>query len=132
MCSALEETDTNFFFSLSQDAHLQSWYILEMLPHATWRKFKSSRWEFLNYCTKLTNYNPVKAEFMAELLYWIASHCTSVPNKVVLCHIFVFPSSGFSMDCCWWAGGPHAGASTHPTEDYDIRHSKSEQKHLSH
>lgn len=48
-----------------------------------------------------------------------------------LCHIYVFLSSGFSMDCCWWARGPHAGASTHPTEDHDIWHSKSEQKHPS-
>lgn len=29
---------------MAQGVHLQSWYTPEMLLHATWRKFKSSRW----------------------------------------------------------------------------------------
>lgn len=46
----------------------------------------------------------------------------------VLCHICTSPSSGFSVDSSWWAGGPHAGTQTHPIEDHDVWHSKSERK----
>lgn len=39
----------------------------------------------------------------------------------------LFPP-GFSLDRCWWTGGPHEWASTHPAENHDIRHCKSEKR----
>lgn len=51
--------------SLSQAVHLQYLYIQEMLPHATWRKFRSSRWEL----TRSHSFSVASTSVLMMLVY---------------------------------------------------------------
>lgn len=82
-----------FFFFMPQGVLLPSWYIPEMLLHATWRRFKSSRWALKHRKRLILPDQPARLICMC---------CCGTS--------WHFPSSGFSLDSCWWAGGPHAGA----------------------
>lgn len=98
---------------LQQAVHSQCWYTPETLPRATWRRFKSLRLVLKQCCLLI-----IDCLYLPLCLISVAC-CWS-------CYV-PFPSSGFSLDCCWRAGSTHAGAQAHPTKDHDLWHCQSMQ-----
>lgn len=83
--------------------HLDIWTPVRLHHPISINKHILELWSFWQFQLKLSNYNLVIVEFMAELLCCVALDCACVPNEVasqcLYCHIIESSVSTWSAVC---------------------------------